>query len=218
MSVYMTEDEQLESIKKWWKRYNGIITVTLSVILLMISGYKYWNWHQEKVNQQASNAYEHLMIAFSNQDNKRVRGYSNELITNYGGTVYADAAHLALAKLYVGRDKYQRARDELEYVAAHSKMSALVDVAKIRLARLYVDEASYDKALSELSTIADKVYLPVVHELQGDIYAAMGRYQQAVLSYREAINEVQANGMGNLFLEMKTNELAALTLTTNNKT
>ncbi len=211
MSVYMTEAEQLEVIKKWWTRYNGIITVTLSIVLLMIAGYKYWNWHQEKVNQQASSTYEHLMLAFSNQDNKSVRGYANELIINYGRTVYADAARLALAKLYVGREKYPRAREELEYVASHSKMTALVDVAKIRLARLLVAEKSYDKALSELATIDGTDYLPVVNELRGDIFAATGRYQQAVSSYRKAISGVQTNGMGNLFLEMKTNELAALT-------
>lgn len=37
----------------------------------MISGLKYWNWHVEKVTQQASSAYENLMIAFSNKDSKK---------------------------------------------------------------------------------------------------------------------------------------------------
>lgn len=211
MSVYMTEEEQLERIKKWWQRYNGIITVTLSIVLLAMAGFKYWNWHQEKVTQQASNAYEHLMLAFSNQDNKSVRGYASELINNYGNTVYADAARLTLAKLYVAREKYPRAQAELSYVASHSKMTVLADVAKIRLARLYSSEKAYDKALDELATIQDAIYTPVVNELRGDIYAAKGHYKQAISYYHKAIQQIQTNGMGNLFLEMKTNELAALT-------
>jgi len=211
MSIYMTEDEQLEAIKKWWKRYNGIVIVSISVVMLVISGFRYWSWHEQKVTQLASNTYEHLMVAFSNHDNKGVRGYANQLITEYGKTVYADAAHLALAKLYVERANYARAHEELRKVAVHSKMPTLKQAAKIRLARLMAAEKSYDNALSELAGVTDSAYMPIVNELKGDIYAATGRYPQAVSFYREALNEVQAKGMGNLFLEMKTNELAALT-------
>lgn len=210
MSVYMTEAEQLEAIKKWWQRYSNIILVVLSVIMLTISGFKYWNWHEDKITQQASSAYEHLMLAFSNQDNKGVRAYANQLTTDYGNTVYADAARLTLAKLYVLREKYSKAEAELDHVATHSKMVTLQQVAKIRLARLLAAEKSYDKALAELTKVENSAYLPVVNELRGDIYAATGQYQQAVLSYRKAISEVQKHGMGNLFLEMKTNELAAM--------
>lgn len=210
MSVYMTETEQLQLIKKWWQRYGSIITVLFSVILLTISGFKYWHWHQDKMNEQASNAYEHLMLAFSSQDKKGVRSYANELVTEYGNTVYADSARLTLAKLYVAREQYDLARDELLYVAAHSKMKVLVDVARIRLARLMAAEKKYDKALGELAKVDDVVYLPVVNELKGDIYSERGQYQEAVSFYRKAIDEVQKNGMGNLFLEMKSNELATM--------
>src|SRR3990167_6381169 len=113
----MTEDVQIEAIKAWWKRYNGLVIVSVSVVMLVISGFRYWAWHEQKVTQQASNAYEHLMLSFSNQDNKGVRGYANQLITDYGHTAYADAARLTLAKIYVDRANYTRAREELDYVA-----------------------------------------------------------------------------------------------------
>src|SRR5674476_375388 len=109
MSVYMTEQEQLEAIKKWWQRYSNVITIVASVILLMVAGYKYWNWHQEKINQEASNSYEHLMFSFSNQDNKGVRAHANQLLNEYGQTVYADAARLTLAKLFVAQAKLEKA-------------------------------------------------------------------------------------------------------------
>lgn len=211
MSVYMTEDEQLDAIKKWWKRYNGIVIVSVSVVMLVVSGFRYWSWHEQKVTQQASYAYEHLMLAFSNHDTKGVRGYANHLLTNYGQTVYADAAHLTLAKLYVERAEYSKARDELHVVAEHSKMLALKQVAKIRLARLMMLDKSYDSALNELTSMKNSAYMPIINELKGDIYAATGRYPQAVTFYRDALSEVQAKGMGNVFLEMKANEMAAKT-------
>lgn len=210
MSVYMTEEEQLEAIKKWWQRYSTLITVILSVILLGLSSYKYWLWHQEKVNAQASNAYEHLMVAFSNHDNKSVKAYANQLITDYGNSVYAHAARLTLAKQFVTHEHLDKAKEMLEFVAENSPMEALKQVAKIRIARLLVAQKNYDKALLELSSIDDSAYMPVVNELKGDIFAATGKYQQAIGSYKEAITAVRTQGIGNLYLEMKTNELAAL--------
>ncbi|ARG97628.1 YfgM family protein [Legionella micdadei] len=210
MSVYMTEEEQLAAIKNWWNKYSNVITVILSLILLITAGFKYWNWHQEKISTQASTAYERLMVAFSNQDENSIQSYANQLIKDYGQTVYADAARLTLAKLLVTNDQYDKARENLEYVAQHSKMQPLKQVAKLRIARLFAAQRAYDKALAELTVVDDSAYLPVINELKGDIYAATGNYQQAIQSYKEAITEVRTNGMGNLFLEMKTNELAAL--------
>jgi predicted negative regulator of RcsB-dependent stress response len=204
----MTEEEQLENIKKWWKRYGNIITIIFSLILLSIAGYRYMHWHQDKLTQQASMTYENMMVAFSHQNIKAVRSYANELIKDYGNTVYADVAHMTLAKIYVSKNKLEQAKGELQSVAAKSNMTALKQIAKIRIARLLAAEKSYTDALKELSSVDDETYLPVINELKGDIYGATGQYEQAITSYRLAINEVKNNGMGNLFLEMKTNELA----------
>lgn len=209
MSVYMTEEEQLAAIKKWWNKHSNTLTVVLSLLLLTVSGFKYWNWHQEKIRSQASTAYEHLMVAFSNQDDKGIQSYANQLINDYSQTIYADAARLTLAKLDVSNEKYDQAQQSLEYVASHSTMPALKQIARLRVARLLASKKAYDKALTELAIVDDSAYMPVVNELKGDIYTATGQYQQAILAYKEAITEVRTNGMGNLFLEMKTNELAA---------
>lgn len=207
MSVYMTEEEQLEAIKKWWKKYGNLITLCLSAVLLCIAGYRYMNWHQEKIKQQASSIYEQMMISFSNKNNKEVRSYANQLIQNYDHTVYADVAHMTLAKMYVSKNKLTQAQSELNEVAQKSSVPALKQVATIRIARLMAASKSYSEALKELNQVNDTTYLPVINELKGDIYGATGKYQEAIKSYQVALFETKNNGMGNLFLEMKTNEL-----------
>lgn len=208
MSVYMTEAEQLESIKKWWSKHGNFVSLVLSLILFGILGYRYYNWHQEKVTQQASVAYENMMVALSNQNNKAVQSYAHELIKNHNGSVYADAAHMTLAKLYMAKNNLNKGTAELQTVAQNSHMLALKQIAKIRIARILAANKSYTEALAQLSMIDDKTYLPVINELKGDIYGAKGQYQEAMNSYKLALKEVKNNEMGNLFLEMKTNEMA----------
>lgn len=207
MSVYMTEEEQIEAIKKWWKRYNGIITVVLSILLFIFAVFKYWHVHQEKIKNQASGTYEQLMGAVSNHDAKSIQAYSNQLVSNFKHTVYADAAHLILAKLFIDEAKYQEAQKELEQVVTKSKVISLKQVAKIRLARLLIMQKFYDKALQELSTLDDTAYSAVVDEIKGDIYLAMGRTKDANEAYKKANETIREKGVANSFLEMKTNEL-----------
>jgi predicted negative regulator of RcsB-dependent stress response len=209
----MTEEEQLESIKKWWKRYGNVVTVVVSLILFSIAGYRYFMWHEDKLTQQASVAYEQMMLALSNHNNKAVKSYANELMNNHSSSVYADVAHMTLAKIYVSKNKLNQAQSELQIVADKSKVNSLKQIAKIRIARILVAGKAYTDALNELNQVVDNTYLPVINELKGDIYGATGKYEEAMNSYKQAIDEVKTNGMGNLFLEMKTNEVAVKTQT-----
>lgn len=207
----MTEEEQLETIKKWWRRYGNWVTIGVSFVLLCGAGYRYFEWHQQKMAQQASMTYERMMQAVSDQHIPSVRSYANELITHHHNTVYEDAAHLALAKVYVAKNKLALAKKELHAIIADSHLPALKQIAKIRTARILSSEHAYADALAQLSSLDDTTYASVINELKGDIYSATGEYKDAITAYRLAQDEMKINGMSNLFLEMKTNELLAKT-------
>ncbi len=210
MSVYMTEEEQLENIKKWWKRHQSVITTILSVVLIVVAGYRYWNWHVEKTTQQASIAYENMMISVSTHDDKSTQSYANQLVKNHEHTMYATAAHLTLAKVYVSAKNYPKAREELEHVAHHSKNASLKAVGTIRLARLLLSEQHYDNALTELASLDSPTYAPVINELKGDIFSAKGEYAKAEASYETAVKDGQLKGVYNRFLVMKHDAVAMM--------
>ena len=209
MSVYMTEEEQLESIKNWWKQYGNVITICVSLVLLTVAGFRYMHWHQDKLTQQASTTYEKMMYEYSNHNIKAVRSYANQLINDYDRSIYADVAHMTLAKIYITKSKPSSAKVELQAVVNRRKMVALKQIAKLRIARILASEKSYNNALQELSYVEDNAYLPLINELKGDIYGAQGQYKEAISAYHLAMDEVKSNGMANLFLEMKTNELTS---------
>lgn len=211
MSIYMTEAEQLEAIKAWWQRHHRWITTLLTSVLLLVAGYRYWQWHSERMTHEASQAYERLMVATSNQESQAIEAYARAIIQDFPNTVYGDAARLALAKHWVSEAKWEEAVHELEYVTLHAKMPALQQVAKIRLVRLWISQKEYDKALAYLEETDSTMYKSLVYELKGDIFAAKGQFKEAEKFYLEAREETRLRGIGNVFLEMKTNELVALT-------
>ena len=215
MSVYMTEEEQLQAIKTGWLRYHTPILLLFSVIMLSLAGYRYWNWHHEKRLIQASTVYERLMVSYSEHKNKEIKSYATQLIKNFDSTVYADVARMTLAKIEVDHHQNEKAKKILREVVNHSKVVAFKQVGKIRIARLWLAQKHFDEALKQFDVIDDQAYMTVVNELKGDIFVGKGDYRQAMKSYQQAINEARMQGIGNLFLEMKTNELAALTQSEN---
>jgi predicted negative regulator of RcsB-dependent stress response len=203
----MTEDEQLEAIKKWWTRYQRPVTIVLSIVLAVVAGWRYWQWHADKVTQQASYTYEQLMMAFAQKDDKAVQAYAKQLSTEYRQTVYADVAHLAMAHYFVTHEQLNDAKNELNDVITHGNMPALQEVAAIRVARILISEKSYDAALNTLNELqtkhSDMVYAAKINELKGDIYAATGRAVKAQNFYQAAQVDVQKKGVNNAFLDMK---------------
>lgn len=153
MSVYMTEEEQLLAIKKFWKKHQRIITLLLSVIVLVTAGFRYWSWHIEKRDQNASILYEQLMQAFTKNDAPSIQAHSKTLVSDYTHTVYADAAALMLAKGAVDKKDWSQAVDILKKVAEDGQTQALRDVAKYRLTRIFFYQKAYDNALKVIEDV-----------------------------------------------------------------
>ena len=208
-STYMTETEQVELLKAWWKRHHRLVLIGLSLIFLSISGVRYWQWHQQVVNEQASNAYEQLMVAFSDHEIKAVRSYANHLINAYPRTIYADTARLVDAKLEVTAGHYDKAVIALTKVVEHGQFNVLIDVAHLRLARIFQYQQLYKKALAELAQVSNPSYKTIISEQKGDIFYAEGQISKAVKAYQRAKTANEQEGVGNSFLDMKQHEALA---------
>ncbi len=209
MTVYMSEEEQVEMLKSWWKKYGNIVTVIISLILLSIAGFRYWNWHKTSIEQQASAIYERMMVAYANNDYKQIKSNSQRLIDDFKSTIYADVAHLTIAKVAVNREKYQKAQKSLSLVIANSKSPIIVSIARVRMARLYLNEKKYAEANVEINKVTDKSLQSIVSEIEGDIALAQNKRKDAIQHYKQAMLEVEKIGGANVFLEMKSNSLFA---------
>lgn len=203
MSGYRTEEEQLEMIKAWWRQHQQWILTLVCAGLVIVSGYRYWTWHETNVYAEASAVYESLVVAESAQDPSKIKAFSGRLLEAYGRTTYADFARLMLAKLAVTEGHLDEAISQLQQVVKHAKQPALRQVARLRLSRLLIEKNQLAEALAVLETVDNEQYQVLILEARGDIYHLQHHDTLAKQSYAAAKDLSQQIGMVNQLLEMK---------------
>ena len=74
MADFMNEQEQVELIKNFWKRYGNWVLGLFVIIAFGLSGYQYWQHRQEQSLNQASEMYLSLVNSANQKDTKNKRG------------------------------------------------------------------------------------------------------------------------------------------------
>ena len=205
MNDHLTEDEQVEAFKKWWKE-NGI-AVVLGVVLGLGGVIGFWQWqsHTEQKQLAASDTYVLFNDAVLAKDTAKIQSHYKELTEKYDGTSYATLAALLLAKQQVDENNLAQAVSYLESALEHASYEGLAHIARLRLARIYLVQEKYDMAEALAAEYA---------ELKGDIHRHRGNTAQARESYQLALTSTILTGKSREYVEMKLNSLGPQAATT----
>lgn len=208
MEMYVTEEQQVEQIKKLWDRFGSAILYTIIVLALIVVGYNYWQRHVESQQSQASLYYQTMLLSHQENDTTGVLASANTLIKTYPKSIYAQFAQLELADNAVQSAEYEKAKTALKSVIDHSSESSLVSLAKIRLARVMIMTNEYDNALKEVATLNDTYLSPLAYELRGDILTLQRKSDLAKKDYESALKLLSDNPSHSALLKMKIENLA----------
>jgi len=195
---HLTEEEQLEKLKNWWKENGASLAIAILVGLIAYFGHQWWQNSQQQQAEQASALYSELVEAIQanpvnnepvSDEKKQTAHYITEqLQTNYSSSQYAVNASLFSAKIAVEDDNIDVAEKALQW-AVNNSNDALKGVARLRLARLYFSQDKYDDALTLVDT-KDVALISLNAELRGDILLAKNDIDGARVAYQEAIDNV----------------------------
>jgi len=208
MATYdLDEQERLDDLKAWWKRWGTLVMVGLVVAIAAAAGWQYWQRHTQTQNLEAVTVYEKLTQSLAVNDAKGAREAGSMLIDQYKGTAYAPRAALLLAKLNVAGKDMKSAQAQLEWAAANSKEPAIKDLARLRLAGVQLDQKQYDAALKTLSSTHSDAFAPRFDDLKGDVLLAQGKPVDARAAYQAAFVKMkEANPYRNI-VELKLDAL-----------
>lgn len=188
MADYETDDEKVEAIKKWWKENGASVVAGLAIGLTAVFGWRFWVDHRESVSQQASTAFEQLMVTAEGDDTASALAQAQAIRDGFGSTAYASLADLMEARVKLKAGDPPGAVAALERVMTQAPDPALSRIAALRLARVLLDQGDLDRALSIAAKYADSgSFGGDFAAIQGDIAASQGRYADARQAYERAM-------------------------------
>jgi len=208
MATYdLDEQERLDELKAWWKRWGNLVMIGLAVAIAAAAGWRYWQNRAVTQSLEAATVYEKLTQSLAANDVKGAREAGAMLIDQYKGTAYAPRAALLLAKLNVAGQDLKSAQAQLEWAAANSKEPAVKDLAHLRLAGVQLDQKQYDAALRTLSGTHSDAFAFRFHDLRGDVLLAQGKQADARAAYQEAFSKMQEDNPYRTIVELKLDSL-----------
>jgi predicted negative regulator of RcsB-dependent stress response len=208
METYLTEEERVEALKRWWKDNKSSVISGLILGLVVIAGWKMWQAHQLDGQERASLAYHQLTQAAEAKQVDSALKLGDRLIQEHASTTYAEYARLILAKLKVDSGDLEGARLALEEQLSKGKDDVLKSLARLRLGRVLLAKGDIEGGLKSLSGATEKTagsFLGLYEELRGDLLVAGKRPSEARAAYMKA----KELGDPSPLLELKINDLPA---------
>ena len=205
------EEEQIESLKKWWSENGKGLLAGLGIGLAAVVGWSSWQTWQRNQTELASVRYEQLAADAAADRHDETLAQAEALVGEFPDSAYASLASLIAARAAVQANDPDRAKRHLEWAVAHAPFPELVPVARLRLARLKLDARDYDGAMVELDGIESAPFRGGVKELQGDVHRARGDHAAARDAYEQVLADAQLPPSARIRVRMKLDDLGEFT-------
>ena len=203
----LEEQEQLDTLKTWWKMHGNLVTTVVTVFCLAVISWQGWNWYQRGQSTQAAGIFAVLEQAVATNDAQKIKGAAGELAEKFGSTPYASLGALLAAKQSFETGDLKTAKAQLTWAADNGK-DEIRDLARLRLAAVQLDEKAYDEALKQLETSHSAVFDARFLELKGDVLAAQDKKAEARTAYKAAQDKATGKpGAGRELLQQKLDSL-----------
>lgn len=208
MEIYLSEEERVEALKKWWKENAKAIIVGISLGLAIIAGWNMWQSSKRAKAEEASAVYQQLLKAVEARQAEPATKLSERLIEQYQNSSYATYGALFMAKLKVESGDLAGAKKFLQDLLASLKDDSLKHLARLRLGQVMLALGESEGALKLVEPLTrDKMgeFESLYEELKGDLYVNLHRPDDARTAYEKARQLGESSPM----LEVKINDLAA---------
>ena len=182
----LQEQEQLDALKAFWKRYGNLVTWLLVAVMAAFAAWNGWNWWQRDQAIKSGAMYDELERAAQAGDAAKTARIFADLKERFPRTAFAQQGALATAKLQFDKGELDAARDTLSWVAEKGIEEEIRTVARLRLAALQAEAQQYDAALKTLDAATAPTFEALVADRRGDVLAAHGRPELARAAYQTA--------------------------------
>lgn len=206
MDFNSTEEQQLETLKRWWSEYGKSIILGAVVGLGGLFGWRYYQDHQVTTRATGAESFANISTQLATQGPDAFNDVAAFVEQNQGNN-YGELAALLLAGEAAQANQLPLAQQQLELALANTKDATLSDTIRLRLARVLLAQDKPEDAQAQLNNVKQTAFSAQRSEIQGDLYAAEGNTDEAYKAYQAA---GEAGGLNdNPALKLKLDNLAA---------
>lgn len=204
MAEYFNEHEQGEAVKKWLRENGGAMVMGLVIAFGGLFGFRQWQSWQDNQRQMASAEFEVMSELLAEDQLDAAMANYQTLKEDYSDSPYASLAALQMARARLDAGQADLAVNLLRFVADNGTPRAVRMVGLERLARVLLDQGQAEEAMALLDGNNDiPGFEAALAEVKGDIHAALGQNEEAILSYQLALDSMEAGVGDRNFLELK---------------
>ena len=193
MDDLLSEKEQIEQMRNWWSVYGGYVILGIAAGALLLYGINYYKNSKLDSQLEASSLYQQLTDYVVDGDLDDAEIVAGRLHTEFADTPYAAQAKLAIARLYMDKNRDQDAADVLQELLAGGS-DELKQVARLRLAKILLYQNKAQEVVDLLEGQEDVAFAAAYGEVLGDAYVALDRIADAQAAYQQVLMDPQAQG------------------------
>ncbi len=194
MADHITEEEQIEALKRWWEENGKQTILGIALIVGGYFGWQAWTDHSEEQASAASLTYQEMLDNLAGltpgetlaEDKQLAVGLlADKLKSEFSDTQYAVYAALTKAKLAVESENLDGAVIELQW-AMDNADDVSKSIARLRLARVQAARGDLDAALQLVQGVDAGEMKSAFEEAKGDFYLEQGNTAAAYSAYQSA--------------------------------
>lgn len=207
MAYDLEEQEQLATLKAWWKQYGNLVTWVVIAALAAFAGWSGWKYYQREQASKAAVLYEEIVKAVDGKDQAKVARATSDIRDRYGRTPYASMGALMAARSAFEADDLKSAKAHLQWVIDQGSGEEYQSLARLRLAGLLLDEKAYDEGLKLLSGAFPEQFAALVADRRGDLLFAQNKIDEARAAYQAAFDKTDAKNPARQLIQLKLDAL-----------
>ena len=189
----LEEQEQLDELKHFWKRWGDLITWVLIVILGAYAAWNGWQAWSSKQAAQSAALYDTVERAAMTGDVALLDRSVADIEDKFARTTFAHEAALLAARIYQDKDRGSDAKKQLQWVMDHASDEGYQALARLRLAGLLIEDKNLDAARQLLQAKVPESFAPLVSDRLGDLAMIEAKPDEALKHYKAAWQGFEPN-------------------------